>query len=279
MKVFSLKKVLFIILSFCLILSMISCGKNEEPDTTYYPEPTLDVLEFTLEGNEYSVRCIDKTVTNVLIPGEYNGKPVTSIGAHAFTLCSSLTSIIIPDSVTSIGDNAFTLCSSLTSIIIPDSVTSIGYGAFSICNNLKFNEYKNGKYLGNENNPYLALVEIVDKNISEFEINNKCRIISNAAFSGCSSLTSIIIPDSVTGIGSVAFSGCSSLTSIIIPDSVTSIGYDAFRGCSSLTTIYNDSSLVFIIGDFGYGSIALYATNVYNKGEWSYVNGVPTPNK
>ena len=61
--------------------------------------------------------------------------------------------------------------------------------------------------------------------------------IGNGTFSGCSSLTSIAIPDGVTSIGESAFSGCHSLTDIVIPDSVTSIGKSAFSGCSSLTSI------------------------------------------
>jgi hypothetical protein len=61
--------------------------------------------------------------------------------------------------------------------------------------------------------------------------------IGGWVFSGCSSLTSVTIPDSVTSIGYGAFSGCSSLTSVTIPDSVTSIGESAFWGCSSLTSV------------------------------------------
>ena len=53
-----------------------------------------------------------------------------------FGYCSSLTNIIIPDSVTSIGAFAFVSCDSLTNIIIPDSVTSIGDAAFECCTNL-----------------------------------------------------------------------------------------------------------------------------------------------
>ena len=63
-------------------------------------------------------------------------------------------------------------------------------------------------------------------------------VIGNEAFYGCSSLTSITIPDSATSIGSSAFYGCSSLTSITIPDGVTSIGYGAFEGSKSLTSVY-----------------------------------------
>ena len=61
--------------------------------------------------------------------------------------------------------------------------------------------------------------------------------IGESTFNGCSSLTSITIPESVTSIGGNAFNSCSSLTSITIPKSVTSIGYGVFRDCFSLTSI------------------------------------------
>lgn len=62
--------------------------------------------------------------------------------------------------------------------------------------------------------------------------------IGESAFEGCSGLTSLTISSSVTSIGEYAFSGCSGLTSLTIPSSVTSIGGRAFEGCSGLTSIY-----------------------------------------
>ncbi|MBR2909329.1 MAG: leucine-rich repeat domain-containing protein, partial [Clostridia bacterium] len=70
--------------------------------------------------------------------------------------------------------------------------------------------------------------------------------IGGSAFSFCSGLTSVTIPDSVTIIGSSVFSFCSGLTSVIIPDSVTSIGYWAFESCSGLTSVYIPSTVTTI---------------------------------
>jgi hypothetical protein len=61
--------------------------------------------------------------------------------------------------------------------------------------------------------------------------------IGYEAFSGCTGLTSITIPNSVTSIGGSAFSGCTGLTSITIPNGVTSIGGSAFSGCTGLTSV------------------------------------------
>jgi hypothetical protein len=63
-----------------------------------------------------------------------------------------------------------------------------------------------------------------------------------ATFQGCTSLSTVNIPKSVTSIGNYAFEGCTSLTSINIPESITSIGKEAFQNCSSLTNIRVDEN-------------------------------------
>ena len=180
--------------------------------------------------NELIVGC-----KNTVIPGN-----VTSIGKSAFWGCSGLTSITIPNSVTSIGVIAFEYCSGLTSITIPNSVTSIGEGAFSRCSGLTsiIVDKNNPKYDSRNN-----CNAIIETRTNELIVGCKNTVIPGnvtsigSAFFGCSGLTSITIPNSVTSIGTSAFYGCSGLTSVTIPNSVTSIGMSAFYGCTGLTSI------------------------------------------
>ena len=142
---------------------------------------------------------------------------VTSIGESAFSGCSGLTSITIPNSVTSIEERAFSSCQGLTSITIPNSVTSIEESAFYYCDRL-----------------------------TSINIPNSVTSIGTRAFESCSRLTSINIPSSVTSIGQEAFKGCSGLTSINIPSGVTKIEYGTFSECSGLTSITIPNSVTSI---------------------------------
>ena len=156
------------------------------------------------------------------------GNGVTYIGSSAFSYCDKLTSITIPDSVTYIGERVFWECSGLTNITIGNGVTYIGLAAFEYCNNLQYNEYDNAYYLGNEENPYVALIKATNADITSCSINEKTKVICYYAFENCIELTGVTIPDGVACIGDSAFYNCSGLTSITIPDGVASIGNYAF---------------------------------------------------
>ena len=155
------------------------------------------------------------------IPDTLDGKRVTAIGEQAFSFCSSLTIISIPDSVAQIGENPFAACSSLKSISVSPE------------------------------HPYFATIDGVlfrkaDKTLisypagissSTYTIPQGITSIGDSAFSSCDSLTSVSIPDSVTSIGDSAFSYCYFLTSVSIPDSVEQIGTNPFAACFELKSI------------------------------------------
>ncbi len=155
-------------------------------------------------------------------------------------------------SLNKIGDDAFSGCTGLTSISIPNSVTSIVNGVFAGCTNLKeFIISKNHKtyksvegILFNKNCTELIAYPNAKSNI--YIIPNSVTAIGFDAFYGCTGLTSITIPNSVTAIGSDTFFGCTGLTSITIPNSVTIIGTKAFKNCTELTSVTIPNSVTAI---------------------------------
>ena len=209
--------------------------------------------------------------------GGYSVKEGTRIICNkAFSTCTSLTSIVIPNSVVSIGDGAFSGCLLLEYISIPKSVICLNGNPFSDWNgkleclspnfiyadDVLFNKDKSEivSFRNQNIESYIipdSVISIGDgafyscSSLSNIVIPNSVTDIGNSAFSFCRSLTNIVIPDSVTAIGDSAFSDCRSLTNIVIPDSVTAIGKFAFWGCSSLSNIVIPDSVT-AIGDYAF---------------------------
>lgn len=173
-------------------------------------EKYSDGLEYTLSdtSDSYVVSGIGSCVDNdIIIPNEYNNLPVTGIEDYAFWSCNNITSVVIPEGVTKIGYMAFGYCSSLTKITIPESIETIEDYALEGCSHVLIgNIYNNAYYLGNESNPYLVLYNINStQKLTEFVINPKTRFVYSGAIIGCENLEYVIIPKSVTNIGSYAF--------------------------------------------------------------------------
>jgi sugar lactone lactonase YvrE len=101
--------------------------------------------------------------------------------------------------------------------------------------------------------------------ISSIIIPNSVTSIGNNAFGGCINLVSLTIPNSVIFIGNSAFSNCSRLTSMTLPDSVTSIGQRLFFGCTSLTSITIPDSVTSIGNDAFYDCSGLTSILIPNS--------------
>ena len=252
-------------------------------DTNKIAEVTYQNLNLHFQG-KYS--------GSVIIPSSvsYNSTSyaVTSIGEYAFNYCQSLTSVTIPNSVTSIGKEAFDDCVNLTKVNYLGTVDEWieidfeGYHSnpFYYADDL----YINGELLTN------VIITTADsimddafsgcQSIKSVEIGNSVISIGNSAFSYCSGLTSVSIGNSVTSIGFRAFEGCSALKSVTIPNSVTSIDYRAFSDCSGLTSVTIPNSVTSIEQEAFSGCSALTSVAIPNSvtsismGAFSYCSGL-----
>lgn len=163
--------------------------------------------------------CGNNDIVSVILP-----KGLKSIGTCAFALCYSLRSVIIPDSVVSIGDSAFFACDNLKHLDLHSGEVKIGERAFAQCGGLAD---ESGFVIING---YLFMHP---ENAKKLIVPEGVRYIDGFGMS--SSLTSIILPKSMTEISRFSFHGCEKLNNIYMPRSVTKIDENAFWNCENLT--------------------------------------------
>ncbi|MCH5161618.1 MAG: InlB B-repeat-containing protein, partial [Clostridiales bacterium] len=184
---------------------------NEPGDKTLYAYWIEDVLKFNLlgDGKSYSVEQGSNisSVTKVRVPSMYNGLPVTTIEAAAFSACNKLVQIDIPESITLISSiNPFEGCTALTNV-----------------NVYKVEGTKDPRY-------WSADGVLFDNGTGDASSVLKIMLVP-AAKSG-----SYRIPDGVTAVASGVFTG-SLITEIVIPTSVERIESGAFSGCANLKNV------------------------------------------
>ena len=200
----------------------------------YYPKP----------GDSYAIKAKDgvELPQNLVIPAEYDGKPVTELCTGAFNMHRELISVTVPESVTRIGNSAFYACDKLENAAIPNGVTEIGDSAFQGC-----------------------------KSLVSLELPESVTGIRKEAFYGCESVKRINIPASVASIGLNAFGNCSGLESITVAPGnpvysasgnclIETASKTLISGCKN-SVIPNDGSVTAIgggaFGSTGFESISI----------------------
>ena len=190
---------------------------------------------------------------------------VTVIDSRAFADRDGLTKVTIPAGVGIIGLEAFYGCDGLVDVAIPGSVTVIGERAFATCSRLMNISVETGNKVYSSRNGMLLTKDgtfLIQGVNGEVEFPPCVRMIGTQAFEGCSGLTRLVIPESVTNIASRAFAYYRGLTDVMIPDDIQFVGDDAFGNCGRLANVTMPVCLVERSGYFG---SAPRAGNVFNS--------------
>lgn len=183
-----------------------------------------------------------------------NASNVTTIAVRAFSRCSALTSIVLPNSLKEIEENAFYECKALNEITLPESIENIHTYAFYNCVALKsINLPGSLQHIGE----YAFWGCRVLNNIS---LPESLLTLEGGAFVGCSALTEITIPHQLQSIEKYTFFACSALKKIMLPNSLLQIKNGAFIDCKALLDIKLPGLLQSIEKDAFYNCNAL--TNI-----------------
>ena len=180
------------------------------------------VLEYTRVDDGYAVSATEGYAgVNVVIPEEYNGMPVTEVAENAFSGCTSMKTLRIPDSVKRVGRGALSGCTSLESIVLP-------FVGASVDTPVGVNNKGMAHMFGLSGGSSWAK----DYGLKQVTVTDAATVIPNGAFEGMTSLQYVNLGENITEIGARAFSNCSNLVSVTLPEKCVSIGAYAFANCS-----------------------------------------------
>lgn len=193
-----------------------------------YTIPNTDATDnsaftYVNHGDSIEITGFDNSVSDVVIPSEIEGLPVTAISTGAFYL-SAITSIEVPDSVTSIGEMAFLGCTSLKTVKLSTGVAKIEKNAFGSCSALQ--EVQVAK-----DNPNFSSLDGVLYSKAQDTLVIYPAAKTDAAYT---------IPGGVTSVAMYAFSENPYLETLTIPNSLIKVGDSAFFNCKNLRSVsYN----------------------------------------
>ncbi|MBE6546704.1 MAG: leucine-rich repeat domain-containing protein [Ruminococcaceae bacterium] len=242
---------------FAVLCLFTACDEKDDSTQGESVElPPSDFVIQTMGSGECAVVGLSPTATisdTMEIPSEYNGLLVTEIRRESETSWDGINKLIVPEGVTIIRDHTFA-DSTISEIVLPDSLLEIGHSAFSFCRNLKQITIPNGVTEIEEQTfaycPYLERIKLPDGitkistsaflecvRLLEINIPSSVTDIETHAFLNCMSLEEITLPSNIKEIKKYTFDNCRSLKSIAIPEGVTRIGEAAFRSCKDLKDV------------------------------------------
>jgi len=184
--------------------------------TTDYPAYTIPEYAFVFKYYGWKGKT---TLTDIVLP-----ESLTAIGQFSFNMCSALLDVTIPSSVITIDTYAFNGCSSMENITIPSSVENIGVRAFGELSAVINVDPNNSNYMSSEgvlfNKDQSKLIQCTVTKNGSYTIPSTVTTVGEFAFFDCRQLTSLTIPSSVDAIGTYAFASCFGLTSLIVHSKV-----------------------------------------------------------
>lgn len=209
----------------------------------------------TAESGGVFNRCT--SLTSVVLPNT-----LITIGQHSFSNCSNLETVTWPTSntFTTIGGQAFLNCVKLMNVPTNQAITTIGTSAFNGCTSLTgVVNYPNLTSIGYAAFKGTAITQVT----SLGSITSLYASSGNGMFMNCTSLTYVVLPSTLTYIGRNCFQGCTSLQTVVFPNSAVSIpDYYAFQGCSSLTSLGIEQPIISSLGRNAFSATGLVSLDL-----------------